>query len=127
LNAALSNIISGDVDPNLHDYSMTDNRIIYLVLGYDGKSQAEGVGYVALYWTLTIQSYKDKSKSGSVKHKTTMNVSTQSILYNDIDLLLAHYNWVINRHPSSWLVMGIPPAYHFQVEGREKKEKKNDT
>ena len=77
-----------DIDDN---YSNFGSNTIYLVYGYNnGTRDCDGVGVLNFDWTIDIKNYKEKKSN--VKHQTTINISSRSVLYTDEDLLKKHYN-----------------------------------
>jgi len=61
LGAVLSNAISPIDQASLKNYDVTDNRMIFLVLGaQSGFPNVDGLGVLYIEWRLTINDYKKK-------------------------------------------------------------------
>jgi hypothetical protein len=130
IESLLSNVIAPLDDTNAKDYNKSDSRIIFLVNNYretpgpDGviRGVADGVGVLAIEWSLKIADYKKKKEQPS--HETWLTIKSRSILYSDdvqmeadYALLKAHYkqrafallNIPIDR-PKATIFTKRPPA-----------------
>ncbi len=117
MSSVLSNVINAQTDPGLADYNQDQNRIIYSVYAYDPiTNTAQGIGFIYLYWNLTIINYQRKDKDGGNTHDTTITMNARSALYSDPDILNSQYAWLQANNKSLYqLLRGFPPANQFQV------------
>lgn len=92
MTATLHNIID-PLTEDVHDYDVTDNRVIFLLDNYNpDKKECDGIGVLTVNWHLTIKDYKEK-KDGK-KHDTELTISARAVVYDDINILMADYQFV---------------------------------
>ena len=124
LSAASDAMISGVDSPDLKavctkllppqievqkDYNVTDSAIIFLVKDYNETTQeASSIGAVYLSWHLVVKDMSDKKK---IKHKSTLTLSGRSVVYDNLDVLKKHVQFLGNLiMVSENLLCCIPPA-----------------
>ncbi|MDB6368265.1 hypothetical protein PH242_11400 [Photorhabdus bodei] len=98
MESALTNLLSSINDDNIKDYD-SGWRIKFLLLidNFDkNKYTSDGIGVLGIRWRLQIKDYKQKNKD-SVKHNTTINLSSWSVTYDNTDDLLKQYHMAKNH------------------------------
>lgn len=120
IESVLSNAIAPLSDADASNYDVTDSRVIFLVDNYDPVSKnADGIGVLTIWWHLTIQDYKKKSKDAT-QHNTQLTIKSRAVLYSSLDDLYGDYNAAkaqfgegprqgVQLPPGAQLPTAIPP------------------
>ena len=90
LEAVLANAIAPLNDQNATDYNQPGCKVIFLVDNYNSTTQAaDGIGVLAIEWTLSITDYLVKKQAP--QHDAALTIKSRSVLYADLDVMMADF------------------------------------